>query len=109
MDYKLYPPDWLTIIRPRIMRRAGERRAEGGEIIQNACCEKCGIENYAIKPNGTKVIIGIAHLDHDPENWEVKDERLQALCQACHLRYDLSRHIMKRKHGADVFKQPTFF
>lgn len=36
-----------------------------------------------------KVVLTIAHLDHDEENWDVKDERLKAMCQRCHLRYDV--------------------
>ena len=35
-----------------------------------------------------KVVLTVAHLDHDEENHEVKDERLAALCQWCHLNYD---------------------
>jgi len=35
-----------------------------------------------------KIILTVAHLDHDPENWEVNSERLKALCQRCHLNYD---------------------
>lgn len=35
-----------------------------------------------------KVVLTIAHLDHDETNHEVKDERLMAMCQLCHLRYD---------------------
>lgn len=34
------------------------------------------------------IILTIAHLDHDPENWDVSDDRLAALCQRCHLDYD---------------------
>jgi hypothetical protein len=30
----------------------------------------------------------IAHLDHDETNHEVTDDRLKAMCQLCHLRYD---------------------
>jgi hypothetical protein len=35
-----------------------------------------------------KVVLTIAHLDHDESNPNVKDERLKALCQLCHLKYD---------------------
>ncbi len=28
------------------------------------------------------------HLDHDEENHDVQLDRLKALCQLCHLRYD---------------------
>lgn len=34
------------------------------------------------------VVLTVAHLDHDETNHAVKDERLQHLCQLCHLRYD---------------------
>ena len=97
IDYDKYPPNWKSEIVPRIKQRAGGR------------CEFCGIENYAIKQNGTKVVLTIAHLDHDSANHEVADDRLAALCQACHLGYDRWRHIKKRKYGMAVFKQPTLF
>ena len=75
-DYSKYPPDWQEI-RTRILKRADYK------------CEWCGAENYALHPiTGSKVILTIAHLDHDPENWQVTDDRLAALCQKCHLRYD---------------------
>ena len=84
IDYSKYPPNWKSEIRPRILKRA------------NNCCEECGAENYSIVertyPNGfkkmVKIILTIAHLDHDETNWNVKDERLKALCQLHHLRYD---------------------
>ena len=74
IDYSRYPPNWKTEIRPRILARA------------NNCCEHCGVSNYTIKENGSRVVLTIAHLDHDPENWNVTDDRLAALCQACHFR-----------------------
>lgn len=92
IDYKKYPKNWLSEIRPRVIKRADNK------------CEFCGVENYSIKENGTKVILTIAHLDHDSENFQVKDERLAALCQACHLKYDLFRHIENRKYGKEFRK-----
>lgn len=86
-DPKRYPPNWYSEIRPRILTRANNK------------CEFCGVKNYTIKPNGTKVILTIAHLDHDPENWEVQDNRLRALCQGCHLGYDIKRHVANRRYG----------
>lgn len=120
IDYKKYPNNWLSEIRPRIMARA------------NNCCESenCDFKHeenvWAVKRNGKtigwfrdfeeanmhpksfelkknkltgklesvpnpkqiKVILTIAHLDHDENNHEVSDDRLKALCQLCHLRYD---------------------
>lgn len=96
IDYKKYPANWKEI-RLRILER------------DNNCCAFCGVANYTTKENGTKVVLTIAHLDHDATNHEVKDDRLAALCQACHLRYDLHRHIAKRKYGMAVFDQPTLF
>lgn len=97
INYKKYPQNWRSEIVPRIKERAGNK------------CEFCGIENYAIKPNGTKVVLTIAHLDHDSQNHNISDDRLAALCQACHLKYDLHRHVAKRKYGMGVFEQPTLF
>ncbi len=69
IDYKKYPPNWKTEVRPRILRRA------------NNCCELCGIENYAIRESGTKVVLTIAHYyDHSPENCE--DENV-GCCVVC--------------------------
>lgn len=39
-------------------------------------------------PKPVKVVLTIAHLDHDETNWDVTDDRLMAMCQLCHLRYD---------------------
>ncbi len=97
IDYSKYPPNWECEIVPRIKERDGH------------CCKFCGIENYTEKPNGTKVVLTIAHLDHDAENHEVSDDRLAALCQACHLQYDQHRHVAKRKYGKDYFTQPRLF
>lgn len=87
INYKEYPENWLTEIRPAVLKRA------------NDCCEFCGIANYTIKENGTKVVLTIAHLDHDKFNHDVDLDRLKALCQKCHLQYDLPRHIANRKYG----------
>jgi hypothetical protein len=63
---------------------------------QDGCCEtwyskynsKRELVPYARGIYETKVVLTIAHLDHDEDNWEVKPERLAALCQLCHLQYD---------------------
>ena len=101
IDYKKYPENWLIEIRPRILLRANNR------------CECCGLRNYdhvfsfkidgktvwrdVVRKDGydekhgiktVKVVLTIAHLDHDEANMEVTDDRLKAMCQLCHLRYD---------------------
>lgn len=47
IDYKNYPPNWKTEIRPRILARAGN------------CCERCKVPNYKV------ILRGL---------WEVKGE-----------------------------------
>ena len=110
-DYKNYPANWKTEIRPAILTRA------------NNCCEWCGVKNHSIIyrfgkgmdewvywPDGmeseawtldgkksTKVILTIAHLDHDKENHNVSLERLAALCQKCHLGHDIKHHMANQK------------
>ena len=85
-----YPPNWAEISQ-RIRARAGGK------------CEWCGAENYQPHPvTGSKVILTVAHLgtphpDGRPGNkhdkLDVREENLAALCQRCHLKYDLDDHI----------------
>jgi hypothetical protein len=115
INYKDYPRNWKEI-RNRILDRAGHK------------CEHCGVPNYLFvwrdkkgqwhpMPEGheadamvldgfkfTKIVLTIAHLDHDKHNHEVSDDRLKALCQKCHLGYDLPRHIENRKYGRNFRK-----
>ena len=111
-NYKDYPANWKEI-RARILERENNR------------CKFCLVPNYEIvyrpikgssdwkiMPEGseadmlvefephikfTKIILTIAHLDHDKHNHDVSDDRLAALCQRCHLLYDMDRHVAKRK------------
>ncbi len=88
VDYKKYPPDWEEI-RERILAR------------ENDCCKFCEIENSSLNISKAgsvyKIVLTIAHLDHDETNWDVKDERLAALCQPCHLRYDAPEKARRRE------------
>lgn len=113
VDYSKYPPNWRSQIVPRIRARAGE------------CCESCGLANRSevfsvpIKAVGriwvqsesdatrlaqvadgeakrVRVVLTIAHLDHDEGNHAVADERLMAMCQWCHLRYDAAEKARRR-------------
>lgn len=126
IDYSKYPPNWKTEIRPRILERANNCCEDCGvpnyAIIlrdknSRAWRHICGSEHDmikskirvgynmsgAIKKLGfTKIILTIAHLKHDKENHDVKDEDLKALCQKCHLRHDLKRHIENRKYGIET-------
>jgi len=79
----LYPPDWPEI-RQKILRRAGGK------------CELCGAVNYQPHPvTGSKVVLTIMHLDHDPTNNDPAN--LKAGCQKCHNAYDAPMRAAGRK------------
>lgn len=111
IDYSKYPPNWKTEIVPAVLRRACYRcencKLEGGSTVygiklwikdENGRYKIRSIwfrdENDAKREAGyspvrrIRIVLTIAHLDHDETNHEVTLERLKALCQACHLRYD---------------------
>jgi 5-methylcytosine-specific restriction endonuclease McrA len=75
-DYSQYHPDWRWI-RLQILEQAGH------------CCEFCGVENDTMRGE-TRIVLTIAHLDHDISNNEPSN--LRALCQRCHLRWDHAQH-----------------
>lgn len=78
MDRSKYPPDWEEISLA-IRERAGWR------------CEMCGAVQGESHPiTGSKVILTVAHLDHDTTHNDAAN--LRALCQRCHLRYDAAEH-----------------
>lgn len=54
-------------------------------------CAWCGKPHGGLSERGTKIVLTTSHLDHNKKNNE--DENLRALCQACHLSYDLEHHI----------------
>lgn len=121
-DYKNYPPNWKTEIRPAILER------------DNHCCYFCGVKNKTLIrrfgngmsdweywPEGmegeawsldglksTLIILTIAHLDHNTQNNDY--DNLVALCQKCHLNYDKHHHrkntretIRKKKKLQNLF------
>ncbi len=84
-----YPKNWKSI-RAKVLERAGNK------------CEFCGVENYTIRENGSRVVLTIAHLDHTPENCDLGN--LRALCQKCHLNYDKEQHRKNAAHTRAVKK-----
>jgi hypothetical protein len=126
IDLKKYPKNWKTEIVPRIKERAKnccefcgvpnytvrkkDSTKNGGFIIYglfNSFAEAkkvCDSLNIPYKRFGI-VVLTIAHLDHDAENHEVKDERLAALCQSCHINYDAKMKANRKKYGKPNAKQ----
>lgn len=88
-----YPADWKTI-RARIVARAGGRCECEGECGLHRdhpgprrCEERHGDPAKWAKG---RVVLTVAHLNHQPE--DVRPENLKAMCQRCHLRYDVEHH-----------------
>jgi 5-methylcytosine-specific restriction endonuclease McrA len=90
---KRYPKNWPEI-RAAILQRANNK------------CEICGVENYTVRENGSRVVLTIAHLDHTPEN--CTGENLKALCQKCHNKYD-AKHRAQTKKRFMYAKQKLLF
>ena len=85
IDYKEYHPKWKLI--SYLIRTVRAKNQ----------CENCGVINYGPSKTGTKVVLTVAHVDHDKSNnrfWNLK-----AWCQRCHLAHDLPHHIYNRKYG----------
>lgn len=117
-NYQNYSPLWKSKIRPDILERA------------NNCCEVCGVKNYTTGyryKDGTfivsegiqqdtdyilddnkiiKIVLTIAHLDHDINNNDYSN--LKAMCQRCHLRYDIEHH-KETKRNKKYINQPELF
>jgi hypothetical protein len=94
VDYKKYHPKW-TLIRRLIIKRA-DNRCEGSPKFPN--CRAANHEPHPI--TGSKVILTIAHMDHDRENNRFNN--LKALCQRCHLMHDIKQHNFNRKYGTET-------
>ena len=109
----LYPANWKTEIRPRILARAGDKcerckapngvvicRGEGkdegtymlpeGDVFDATTGEHLGLargSEYAWA-RMVRVVLTIAHV-HDPNPANCADDNLEALCQRCHNRLDV--------------------
>lgn len=127
IDYSRYPPAWKSEIVPRILKRANNccercgvankselysttmkiQDSDGrykqkavwfailGDLIRLKGVEAEECMTYFVKK--IKVVLTIAHLDHDETNHEVTDDRLQAMCQYCHLNYDAKEKYRRRQ------------
>lgn len=130
IDYKRYPINWKTEIVPEVLKRADDCCEDCG--LKNRSTVY-GIKMW-IKIDGKyklrsiwfrderdanrekiigvvrkiKIVLTIAHLDHDETNHDVMLERLKALCQCCHLRYDANEKY-KRQQDKWKSKKPILF
>ncbi len=99
MQWERYLPNWKEI-------SLAHRTLAGWR------CEWCKVPNgtyrMGVKGKPYKVVLTVAHLgtpypDGRPGNkhdkMDVRPENLAALCQSCHLRYDLDEHIQHAKEN----------
>ena len=103
-DWSRYPKNWREI-RHVILERAGH------------CCEgsptypDCRARNHEPHPvSGKRVVLTIAHLDHQPEHCDPAN--LRAWCQRCHVTYDAKHHARTRKRRTCLvrhYRQPALF
>lgn len=108
VDYALYPVNWLSEIRPRILKRDGHR------------CKFCGVANglrghrdgygdfRECNPcpdprhgRQLRIVLTVAHL-HDRNPMAADDDNLAALCQACHFRHDREQHMETRRRNREA-------
>ena len=99
VDMTRYPPDWKEISL-RIRERSGGRCECAGECgtHQGRCC---AFDRQAHPITNTIVIFTVAHLGHGTgdkhDKMDVRDENLKAMCQRCHLIFDIREHVANRK------------
>ncbi|MBV0920649.1 hypothetical protein KC238_25670 [Mycobacteroides chelonae] len=93
-----YPKDW-----PEISRRIRFERAQGrceceGECLRGTHLDRCpNVNGQPAYGTGSRVLLTVAHLNHTPE--DCRDENLKAMCQGCHLHYDLEHHAQTRQRA----------
>lgn len=88
-----YPDDWDEISMSVRSERAGWLCECRGECGRHKGW--CGAQQGAPHPvTRSKVVLTVAHLDHDPENCDLAN--LRAMCQRCHLSYDAEHHAQTR-------------
>jgi 5-methylcytosine-specific restriction endonuclease McrA len=104
-----YPKDWPAISRSIRDRSLGQCECVGecGLHHDHRCEERNG--HPALWARG-RVVLTVAHLDHDPTNWDPAN--LRAMGQRCHNRYDqphrqanARRTRRGRRAAADFFEQ----
>lgn len=117
IDYSKYPPNWKTEIVPAVLARAQNKceccGLENKQIVYSIQLrisvkgnstlrtiwfrheQDAARESDEYKP--VAVVLTVAHLDHDEFNWNVKLDRLKAMCQICHLRYDAKEKYRRQQ------------
>ncbi len=125
IDYSKYPPNWKSEIVPMVLKRAANKcefcGLQNGDIVTSVKIITRSINGNIkrktmwfrdesdyrrainalevgdpIKTKAVRVVLTVAHLDHDETNHNVQINRLRALCQYCHLNYDAKEKQRRR-------------
>lgn len=96
MDLSRYPSDWFEISNYIRFVRAGGMCECTGECGKHE--GRCNARHGETHPvTGTRVVLTTAHLGTDTgdkhNKMDVRPENLKAMCQRCHLIFDLDEHI----------------
>lgn len=102
INYRNYHPDWKQISK-RIRERDGQKckqcgvangaigcRDQDGNFYTEKDIDRDGVMPGAVLGKAIKIVLTVAHLDHD--NTNNADSNLAALCQRCHLLLDADQH-----------------
>ncbi len=96
MRRELYPDNWEELSAKIRKRSGGQCECEGFCALHRGrrCVE---LNGKKAKFAGGKVVLTAAHLTHNPQDSRMK--YLKAMCQRCHLRYDI---LLKNRLRADL-------
>jgi hypothetical protein len=104
-DYKDYPSNW-KILRKAILSRARHKcelcYAPNGFLVfrfKNNHDYPWSLRKY-VEGTETKIVLTIHHIDFDKKNSNLLN--LIALCQRCHLKLDMQRHVTNRRKKHEV-------
>jgi 5-methylcytosine-specific restriction endonuclease McrA len=99
IDYKNYPENWKWLSK-QIIKDAGNRC----ELCYAPNCASIARDKDNLYPwyypapwedkKRTTVVLTVHHIDSNKQN--SKKQNLIALCQRCHLRLDLQKHMANR-------------
>lgn len=99
-----YPKNWKAIRKEILEKSGGQCMCEGECGLHNGtdlidptahrCVERHGKPAKFAKG---KIVLTIAHLCHRKKC--ARRKHLKAMCQRCHLRYDVKLHVANRKRS----------
>lgn len=104
-NYSFYPPNWKEIVAEK--KRKYHNKCELCYAPNGVTVDRFDIHSGCNHPwwhtsyigKHTKIVLTVHHIDCDKSN--NTDQNLILLCQKCHLRLDLDRHMKNRKRNKE--------